>query len=151
MPLAGMVVLLLTFSSLTIQTIAIQGRMQSHAAQKSRLVEDHLFSAAQQLIGSLNASHRCLLPLPMQAWSSARAGCTDKVTQDNLKHNKVLDTAYILKYWQPSKAGDRVEFWLQEVSDGQEPAFRASFTVDLDGDPPLANNLRERGLRGVAP
>ena len=63
--------LVLLLSSLSLQTLALQGRRQMIGQLRQRAQEDQLASAAQQLLGTLRQDHPCLLERRLVEWSAA--------------------------------------------------------------------------------
>ena len=62
--------LVLLLSSLSLQTVALQTRRSEGGFGERRQREDALFSAAQLVVGRLQA-HRCLLTLSLKTWAEA--------------------------------------------------------------------------------
>ena len=149
LPLALGVSLLLMLSSLSLQTVALQGRLdQMRQAGRGR-DEDALVGAAQRLVGELNRRHACLLSLHLSRWPQEGQSCASLPEQEAL-------------LLQAGSFGGRLLAWSPGATEAEalieaEPAVqggiarRAVFKVVLDADPLRAQSPRLLGLRGVAP
>lgn len=155
MPVAMAGSLLLVLCSLSVQTASLQARWRLGSSLSLRRAEDSLASAAQQVVGELNGRYPCLLPLPLAQWTSAGEDCSDADGRAALREDEVLAVPYRLIGWQPAAPIDGVtqgaELTMEIVAGEGRPARRGAFRVALNGSPLRATEVRELGLRGVAP
>jgi len=165
LPLAMLGCFTLLLGSLSVQTVALEARLEQGASRRQRLAEDLLASAAQRLVGELNGHHRCLLALPLERWSEAGAGCAGAGVQTALRRGNVLGADYQLLAWQPLASGAGADLLLEleppavvqgAVQGAAQPgprraAFRVAMVAAEEGAPPRVVDLREQGLRGVTP
>ena len=149
LPLALGVSLLLLLSSLSIQTVALQGRLdQVNQAGRGR-DEDVLVGAAQRLVGELTRRHTCLLLVPLSRWAQEGQACASLTQQQSLQAMAGSFGGRLLAWTPgPTEAEALIEAE-PEVPGGI--ARRAAFSVHLLADPPRAQSPRLLGLRGVAP
>lgn len=149
LPLALGVSMLMLLSSLSLQTVALQGRFdQVNQAGRGR-DEDALVGVAQRLVGELNRRHACLLSLPLSRWPQEGQSCASLPQQQAL-------------LGEPGSFGGRLLTWSPGATEAEAlieaaPAVpggiarRAVFKVFLQADPLRAQSPRLLGLRGVAP
>jgi hypothetical protein len=136
--------------SLSVQSAALQSRLDQAGRLGLRHQEDSLAAAAPQLVGRLNRLHPCLLPLPMADWSMEGLGCVAPHQVEALKQGLHDDGAWRLLDWHPGQGSAVALLELVPASQRLRPR-RARFAVVLQGEPLRAQSLRLLGLRGVEP
>lgn len=155
LPLAMLGCFTLLLGSLSVQTAALEARLEQGASRRQRQAEDLLASAAQQLVGDLGGHYPCLLSLPLEQWSAAPADCAPAATLSRLQAGQVFGEGYRLLAWQPQAGEAAAELLLELTPNAQVPAGprRAAFRVALAAEATGVRvvDLRELGLRGVSP
>lgn len=152
LPVAIGVALLLLLSSLSLQTLALQSHGLAAASERLRRVEDDLASAAHDLVGELNAGHRCLLSDPLPGWDPQAADCPAPASLTDPRSLATPPVDYRLIGWSPSESGTEAELVLERAAAGGQPARRAAFAVGLAagaGGGVQAVAVRPLGLRGM--
>jgi len=152
LPLAMGVALLLVLSSLSLQTLALQSHGLAAASERLRRVEDDLASAAHDLVGELNAGHRCLLSEPLPGWDPLAAPCPAPQSLTGARSLATPAVDYRLIAWTPSESGTDAELVLERAAADRQPARRAAFAVRLaasGGGELQAVDVRPLGLRGM--
>lgn len=143
----------LLLGSLSVQTAALEARLEQGAARRQRQAEDLLASAAQQLVGELAEQHACLLSLPLEHWAAMGTACAPVAVQMQLRNGQVLTESYRLLTWQPQQDGTTAELLLELAGSGQSPPRprRAVFqvTMQVTASARRVLDLRLQGLRGV--
>ena len=125
---ASGVLLLLSF---TLHGMAMQERLQVGAIERRQREDDLLASAAHQLLAALNASHPCLLALPLAQWEQQGAVCATPAAVAALKTTQVMAAPVKLLAWQPGGNGQTAQLALQ-----LEAGRKARYGVRLEGSPP---------------
>lgn len=148
LPLSFSVSLLLLLSSLSMQALALQGHSLQGVQHRRRQLEDRLLVAAQQLAGSLQRQHRCLLPLADHAW--AQAGCADAGQLAALQQGVAAEQGWQLVHYRPQVGATgegQAELLLQAPGSGSAAAFALRFAA---GEVPRVLGIQELGLRSTA-
>ncbi|MGA1304878.1 MAG: hypothetical protein ACO3ZD_12625, partial [Cyanobium sp.] len=127
---ASGVLLLLSF---TLHGMAMQERLQVGAMERKQREDDLLASAAHQLLAALNASHPCLLALPLAQWEQQGAACASPAAVAALTTTQVMAAPVKLLAWQPGGNGQTAQMALQ-----LEARRKARYGVRLEGSPPRA-------------
>lgn len=151
LPLAIGASLLLLLGSLSVHSVALQGRL-AHASREARAgQEDALAGAAQQLVGQLNLRHACLLSLPLARWSQEGRSCaTPQELAALLGDGGGAGSGWRLLDWRPTPAS--VQALIELDGDGSAPLPRRGlFAVALVLEPLRAQPPRLLGLRGMTP
>jgi len=117
--------------SLTLHGMAMQERLQVGARERQQREDDLLASAAHQLLAALNASHPCLLALPLAQWEQQGAVCATPAAVAALKTTQVMAAPVKLLAWQPGGNGQTAQLALQ-----LEAGRKARYGVRLEGSPP---------------
>ena len=149
LPLALGVSMLMLLGSLSLQTVALQGRLDQVSQAGRGRDEDALVGAAQRLVGELNRRHPCLLPLPHSRWAQEGQACAGLPEQQALLGVGGSFGGRLLA-WHPDLHQAEALVEAAPAAPGRT-ARRAAFRVDLQADPPRAQSPRLLGLRGVAP
>ena len=150
LPLATGAAGLLLLLGLTLQSMALQERLQVSALERLRREEDLLASAAHQLLAALNGPHRCLVGLPLARWELEGTACASPGALAALRRVVVWAVPVRLLAWRPVADGT-AEMELQlEKGEGHGPR-RARFGTRLTGNPPQAVDPRARDLGGPLP
>ncbi len=158
LPLASLASLVMLLGCLSMQSMTLQNAHRLAALTRLRQAEDSSMSAAQQLVAALQSQHRCLLPLPLEQWSTA--GCISATQLQDLVRGEVNAVPYQLVGWRPQAnatlsaqpaAAAAAELLLDLHPLDRQPSRRSAFTVALQGNPPVVRDLRPLGLRGIAP
>lgn len=150
LPLAISASLLLLLGSLSVQSAALQSRLSQVTREELRQQEDRMISVGQQLVGTLNASHPCLLPLPLARWPQEGASCATPREVESVQRGLWEGHPWQLVDWQPQPDGAEVVLELDPATSARAPR-RAALVVALRGVPLRAQSLRLLGLRGVTP
>jgi hypothetical protein len=165
LPLAISACLVALLGSLSVQSAVLQSRLGQAGRQAVRHQEDSLVSAAQQLVGRLNRDHPCLLTLPLAQWPGLGQGCLLPSQLAGLTQGQEVRASWRLLDWQPGPGSVPVSAlaWLElgpagsgapgPGAPGPGPGAwrRATFVVQLAGEPLRAQLLRLHALRGVQP
>lgn len=149
LPLALGVSMLLLLGSLSLQTVALQGRLDQVSQAGRGRDEDAVVGAAQRLVGELNRRHACLLPLPLSRWPQEGQACASLPQQQALLENAGSFGGRLLA-WSPGSTEAEALIEAEPTVPGGI-ARRAVFKVLLLADPLRAQSPRLLGLRGVAP
>ena len=158
LPLASLASLVMLLGCLSMQSMTLQNAHRLAALTRLRQAEDSSMSAAQQLVAALQSQHRCLLPLPLEQWSTAP--CISAEQLQLLTRGEVNAMPYQLVGWRPqasatlatepaAEAGAELLLELRPL-DGQ-PTLHSAFAVALQGSPATVKDLHPLGLRGIAP
>jgi len=150
LPMAIGSALLLLLGSLSVQTVALQGRLGQASREGRGRQEDALAAAAQQLVAVMNLRHPCLLVLPLTRWSQEGRPCASAPEQAALLRGEGGGSRWHLLDWRSSAAGAEALIELDSAASGAPPR-RAAFAVALLAEPLRAQPPRLLGLRGVAP
>lgn len=146
MPLAVGVSGVLLLMSFTLHGMAMQERVQVGARERQQREDDVLVSAAHQLLAALNASHPCLLALPLAQWEGAGAACASPAVVAALKATQVMAVPVRLVVWQPGGNGQMAQLTLQLEAGAGRKGRRARYQVRLLGSPPQGAELGVRLL-----
>ena len=149
LPLALGVSMLLLLSSLSLQTVALQGHLDQASQAGRGRDEDALVGVAQRLVGELNRRHACLLSLPLSRWPLEGQSCASLAPQGLLLGESGSFGGRLLA-WSPGAAEAEALIEADPAVQGGI-ARRAVFKVVLHADPIRAQSPRLLGLRGVAP
>jgi len=149
MPLAVGASGVLLLMSLTLHGMAMQERLQVGARERVQREEDLLASAAHQLLAALNASHPCLLALPLAEWEGAT--CATPMAVVALKEAVVMAAPVRVHGWQPASDGQSAQLALQLVAGPGWGARQGRYGVRLYGSPVLVAELGPRLLGGGQP
>ena len=149
LPLALGVSMLLLLSSLSLQTVALQGHFDQVSQAARGRDEDALVGAAQRLVGELNLRHACLLSLPLSRWAHEGQSCASLPQQEALVGEAGSFGGRLLA-WSPGAMEAEALIEAEPAVHGGI-ARRAVFQVVLHTDPLRAQSPRLLGLRGVAP
>ena len=149
LPLALGVSMLLMLSSLSLQTVALQGRLDQVSQAGRGRDEDALVGAAQRLVGELNRRHACLLSLHLSRWPQEGQGCASLPQQEALVGEAGSFGGRLLA-WSPGATEAEALIEAAPAVQGGI-ARRAVFMVVLHSDPLRAQSPRLLGLRGVEP
>ena len=141
MPLAVGASGVLLLMSLTLHGMAMQERLQVGARERQQREEDLLLSAAHQLLAALNASHRCLLALPMAQWEQQGAACATPAAVAALKNAQVMARPVRVLAWQPGGNGQTAQLALQLEPGNSQPKRKGRYGVRLTGSPPQGAQL----------
>lgn len=160
LPLSLAVSLLMLLSSLSLQALALQGRSLQGVQQRRRHLEDQLLVAAQQLAGSLQRRHRCLLPLADHAWDPAAPAaaaaaaplpCVSGAALPALRQGLVGDQPWTLVSYRPDPEQQRGELQVRLAAGGPAAAFALHWDLRApagEAEPWLVR-VQPLGLRGV--
>lgn len=170
LPLSLAVSFLLLLSSLSLQALALQGRSLQGVQQRRRHLEDQLLAAAQQLAGTLQQRHRCLLPLADDAWDpesrdpaavAAPPPCVSAVELPALRQGQVGDQPWTLVRYTADPEQQRGELQVRLAAGGPAAAFALHWELHApagEADPTAAEpvatepwlvRVQPLGLRGV--
>lgn len=149
LPLALGVSMLLLLSSLSLQTVALQGHFDQLSEAGRGRDEDALVGAAQRLVGELNLRHACLLSLPLSRWAHEGQSCASLPQQEALVGEAGSFGGRLLA-WSPGAMEAEALIEAEPAVHGGI-ARRGVFQVVLHTDPLRAQSPRLLGLRGVAP
>jgi hypothetical protein len=136
MPLAVGASGVLLLMSFTLHGMAMQEQLQVGARERQQREEDLLVSAAHQLLAALNASHPCLLTLPLEQWEVAGAACATPAAVAALRTAQVMARPVQLLAWQPGGNGQSGQLALQ-----LEEGRKVRYGVRLVGSPPRGAEL----------
>jgi len=150
LPLTVVASMGLLFSSLSLQSTALQSQLHFRSQVQVRSDQDQLSQAAQRLVSQINLLHPCLLNLPEQDWALQGTACIDANRASKLIQGgdgspgdvRTLD-------WQPDASGQKVMLLLQLPTAQAGSGRRGSFAIQLGGDPPRAWSIQEQGLLGA--
>jgi len=149
MPLAVAASGVLMLLSLTLHGMAMQERLQVGARERVQREEDLLASAAHQLLATLNASHPCLLGLPLAQWEGA--SCASPAAVVALKKPQVLAVPVKVLAWQPGGNGQAGYLAVRLEPAPGRAAREGRFGVLLAGNPIQVAQLGPRLLGGAQP
>ena len=149
LPLALGISMLLMLSSLSLQTVALQGHLDQVSQAGRGRDEDALVGAAQRLVGELNRRHTCLLSVPLSRWPQEGQSCASLPQQEALLGEAGSFGGRLLA-WSPGATEAEALIEADPAVHGGI-ARRALFKVVLHADPLRAQSPRLQGLRGVAP
>ena len=149
LPLALGVSMLLLLSSLSLQTVALQGRLDQVSQAGRGRDEDALVGAAQRLVGELNRRHACLLSLHFSRWPQEGQGCASLPQQEALVGEAGSFGGRLLAWSPGATEAEALVEAAPAVQGGI--ARRAVFKVVLHSDPIRAQSPQLLGLRGVEP
>jgi hypothetical protein len=127
--------------SLTLHGMAMQERLQVGARERQQREEDLLVSAAHQLLAALNASHRCLLALPLAQWEQQGAACATPAAVAALKNGQVMARPVRVLAWQPGGNGQTAKLALQLETGNSQLMRKGRYGVRLTGSPPQGAQL----------
>jgi hypothetical protein len=151
LPLAVAATGVLMVLSLTLQSVAMQERLQVGALERQRRDEDLLASAAHQWLAALNGAHSCLLTLPLERWESEGGVCASPTALGELGRALVMAAPVRLLAWTPSADGKTAEMKLELEAGPGRGRRLGRFRVGLVGVPLQAVDPRARSLAGALP
>jgi hypothetical protein len=144
---ASGVLMLLSF---TLHGMAMQERLQVGARERVQREDDLLASAAHQLLAALNASHPCLLALPLAQWELQGAACATPAAVAALTTTQVMAVPVKVLAWQPGGSGQAGHLAVQLEAGPGRAAREGRFTLLLAGNPAQAK-LGPKLLGGAQP
>ena len=150
LPVAIGASLLLLLGSLSLHSVALQGRLVQASREARDGQEDALAGAAQQLVGQLNQRHPCLLSLPLARWSLEGRSCATPPELAALLGDGGTNSGWRLLDWSPAPASAQALIALAGRGSATPPR-RGVFAVALLAEPLRAQPPRLLGLRGVTP
>ena len=152
LPLASLTALALMLSSLSLLSLALQGRLRLAAEQHLLQSEDLVTSIAQDLVARVQLQHACLLSLPFGRWMEG--GCVTATELAALQSGVLHDQRWQLVRWEPdltrtaSSAAKAMDLQVELQPRGSSPALRAAFSLRLMGEPAQVTDLRLLGWVG---
>jgi hypothetical protein len=150
LPVAIGASLLLLLGSLSLHSVALQGRLAHASREAIAAQEDALTGAAQQLVSQLNLKHPCLLSLPRARWSLEGRSCATPQELAVLLGDGGSGGGWRLLDWRPMSASAQALIELAGRGSAPQPR-RGVFAVALLAEPLRAQPPRLLGLRGVTP
>ena len=154
LPLASLTALALMLSSLSLLSLALQGRLRLAAEQQLLQSEDLVASIAQDLVARVQLNHECLLFRPLGRWMDG--GCASPTELASLQTGIFQDQRWQLVRWEPdpsrtaSSAATAMDLQVELQPRGSSPALRAAFSLRLTGEPAQVTDLRLLGWVGRA-
>ena len=150
LPVAIGASLLLLLGSMSLHSVALQGRLAHASREVLAGQEDALAGAAQQLVGQLNLRHPCLLSLPRDRWSEEGRSCATPQELAVLLGDGGSGSGWRLLDWRPTPVSAQALIELDGRGSPPQPR-RGVFAVALLAEPLRAQPPRLLGLRGVTP
>jgi hypothetical protein len=150
LPLASLTALALMLSSLSLLSLALQGRLRLAAEQQLLQSEDLGASIAQDLVARVQLHHACLLSRPLERWMEGE--CATSAELEALRTGVLDGQRWELQRWEPdltsTASGSTVDLQVALQPRGPSPALLAAFSLRLAGEPARVRDLRLRGWIG---